>query len=359
MNESAVIIQAELRRRIQRRQYIDLLSRNKLISDQSASAIQALMRGKMTRKMYLEEVARRQSAALNVQRVFRGKIGRDEYDRLKRIMAKKAEKPKRIPLHMRRYSTYGSVSRKPAKKRDLTTRRRSSVEDMSSLLRSLKNEQDENDSVATTLTSLTHITHATESSRRRVNRGKMTDSTNTKKGKSKNSWPLAHRVSALKQKNKSETKSKSSNASETASKSSRSTKQNSKTDKDLASRVPTFVAGNLASSSSETEEKQKGSEKRRDGVPPYVSAGSPQHEHQPKNSRDLNDVQNDTPESVAEKQPIHSEMLTPRDKANTRITISREAALIVEEVLGRTIITHSIVNCSFDDEFSEHEDDLE
>ena len=42
-----------------------------------------------------------------------------------------------------------------------------------------------------------------------------------------------------------------------------------------------------------------------------------------------------------------------------REEISREASLIVEEVLGRAIITHSIATSSFDDDFSEHEDDLE
>ena len=66
-----------VRRIIQRRQYIDLLSWNRMISNQSASAIQSILRGKLTRRMYMQQIQRRQSAANNIQRVFRGKLGRD------------------------------------------------------------------------------------------------------------------------------------------------------------------------------------------------------------------------------------------------------------------------------------------
>ena len=48
-----------------------------------------------------------------------------------------------------------------------------------------------------------------------------------------------------------------------------------------------------------------------------------------------------------------------REQMSTQLIISREASLIVEEVLGKTIITHSINTLSFDAEFSEHEEELE
>ena len=126
-----------VRRIIQRRQYIDLLSWNRMISNQSASAIQSILRGKLTRRMYMQQIQRRQSAANNIQRVFRGKLGREEYHRLRQLWLEKLKKPKPVPLHMRRYSTYGNNRSAGGKmnKKFVMTRRRSSVEDMSQSLR--------------------------------------------------------------------------------------------------------------------------------------------------------------------------------------------------------------------------------
>lgn len=47
-----------------------------------------------------------------------------------------------------------------------------------------------------------------------------------------------------------------------------------------------------------------------------------------------------------------------REGISTPIIVSEEASLIVQEVLGKTILCHSILHSEFDDECSEHEDDL-
>ena len=56
-----------------------------MISNQSligiSNSIDALMLcGKMPRRMDMQQIQRRQSVASNTQRVFRGKLGQDEYD---------------------------------------------------------------------------------------------------------------------------------------------------------------------------------------------------------------------------------------------------------------------------------------
>jgi hypothetical protein len=329
-----------------------------MMSNQSASAIQAMLRGKMTRQMYQQEIQRRQSASNHIQRVYRGKLGRDEYHRLRQLWLEKQKKPKRVPLHMRRYSTYGNRSPRKVPKKLVMTRRRSSVEDMSQLLKmklsNNNNDQDENDSVATTLTSLTHATDISQ--RKRAVRGKMADSTNKA---NKPSWPSTHRVlgSVPKQHHNlnksSETKSKSSDASETNTSRNNSRRITRSTvltksrdqrsiNKELNSRVPTFVSGNL--SKDQTQERQ-----REDESPTHVFADSANDEDV------INSRQN--PSMAMDSQ--HSEMEIPsREQMSTPLIISREASLLVEEVLGKTIIMHSIVSCTFDDEFSEHEDDL-
>ncbi|KAL3775187.1 hypothetical protein ACHAWO_003803 [Cyclotella atomus] len=370
INQSAIVIQTQFRRMVQRRQYIELLCRNRMMSNQSASAIQAMLRGKMTRKMYISELARRESAAKNIQRVFRGKLGRDEYNRIRQLWLDKQKKPKRVPLHMRRYSTYGNRSPRKMPKKFVLTRRRSSVEDMSSVLKlKMSNEHDENGSVATTLTSLTHATD--RSSRRRIAPGaKMSDSTNRA---SKPSWPSTHRVlgSVSKQNVRDEAKTKplanSSVASETNSshnshgaatttkpvtqqkaQTRKSTAESRKSLRSGASKelgsVPTFVSGNLTKDHSLQENES-------DTVPTYISSNPADVCNQ--HSDDQN-----TSVTVAQNNPI-DQKAPPREKMRTPLIISREASLIVEEVLGKTIITHSINTSSFDDEFSEQEDDLE
>ena len=366
-NQSAITIQTAIRQIIQRRHYIDLLSRNRMIGNQSASAIQAILRGKMTRRLYLQEIQRRESAANNIQRIFRGKLGRAEYNHIRQLWLDKQKKPKRVPLHMRRYSTYGNRSPRKMPKKFAMTRRRSSVEDMSQLLKmKISNEQDENDSVATTLTSLTHATD--RSQRKRIARVKMSDSTNKV---NKTTRPSINRAlsSVSKQNAKAETKSRTcdastanvSKSSEETPKKMKSNGQNRKTkvrrsihsaaSKELNSRVSTFVSGNLSKEQKHVEPQDH--QESSIPVPTYVSAI-------PGCSDELDPGQVDLTVDARIVAAMHSEMGEQREKISTPLIISREASLIVEEVLGRTIITHSIAtSTSFDDEFSEHEDDLE
>eukprot|EP00956_Cyclotella_meneghiniana_P011697 scaffold16470_cov61-Cyclotella_meneghiniana.AAC.8 len=384
-NQSAIVIQTTVRRIIQRRQYIDLLSWNQRISHQSASAIQSILRGKLTRRMYMQQIQRRQSAANDIQRVFRGKLGREEYHRLRQLWLEKQKKPKRVPLHMRRYSTYGNNRSAGGKmnKKFVMTRRRSSVEDMSQSLRikigNHHGQDDENDSIATTLTSLTQNTNYSQ--RKRIARGKvMSDGTTNNIRTNKPSWPSTHRVlgSVSRQNIKAhETKTKplasgSSVASDaTASKHSkpRPTRNTQRSkhhtgetrkslhsggSKELNSRVPTFISGNLTKDHPPNK-KQREDE---DGVPTYVSA-DPAHDCDESGDQEA-ELTIDPHEITA----LYSEMESsspppPREKLSTPLIISREASLLVEEVLGKTIITHSIVSSTFDDDFSEHEDDLE
>ena len=82
-NQSAIVIQTTVQHIILQRQFIDLLSWNRRISNQSASAIQSILRGKLTSRMYMQQIQQRQSAINNIQRVFRGNLGQEEYHRLR------------------------------------------------------------------------------------------------------------------------------------------------------------------------------------------------------------------------------------------------------------------------------------
>lgn len=50
--------------------------------------------------------------------------------------------------------------------------------------------------------------------------------------------------------------------------------------------------------------------------------------------------------------------MPPREGISTPIIVSEEASLIVQEVLGKSVMSHSIVHSVFEDDVSEHEDDL-
>ena len=186
-DESLLIIQRFTRGRMQRIQYLGLLSEKKQqLQNQSATTIQAVMRGKLLRNTYRRELIRRHNEARNIQRLWRGSIGR--------ILAKKVraemllrelvveEKPQRIPLHLRKYSTYGATNDTHFTKRrtslaangskkceDVARRRNSNVminridrRRLSSFTipKSFVSTADEmeNDSIATTLTNQTIAT---------------------------------------------------------------------------------------------------------------------------------------------------------------------------------------------------------
>ena len=78
-------------------------------------------------------------------------------------------------------------------------------------------------------------------------------------------------------------------------------------------------------------------------MPQYVSSKQADGYNDHSHSMDQN-----TPVTVGQKAP-------QQEKMSTSLIISREASLIVEEVLGKTIITHSINTSLFDEEFSEHD----
>ena len=121
--------------------------------------------------------------------------------------------------------------------------------------------------------------------------------------------------------------------------------------KELNSRVPTFISGNL------TKDHPPNKKQREDDVPTYVSADLT-HDCDESGDREA-ELTIDPHEITALYSEMESSSPPPREKLSTPLIISREASLLVEEVLGKTIITHSIVSSTFDDDFSEHEDDLE
>ena len=189
--DSLLTIQTFTRGRMQRIHYLDLLAeRKRELSNRSATVIQAVMRGKLLRQMYQTEMIRRRDGARNIQRIWRGSIGRVTAKKLRdemiRVLAVE-EKPKRIPLHLRKYSTYGSnknshdakrrtsIVTNVSKKREVIARRRNSdvMVNMTdhrrlssfTIPKSVPDaDEPENDSVATTLTSLTNPTVATVTS---------------------------------------------------------------------------------------------------------------------------------------------------------------------------------------------------
>jgi len=122
-NQSAIVIQTTVQHIILQRQFIDLLSWNRRISNQSASAIQSILRGKLTSRMYMQQIQQRQSAINNIQRVFRGNLGQEEYHRLRQLWLEKQKKSKRVSMHMRRYGNNISVGK--MNKKFVMMRRRS------------------------------------------------------------------------------------------------------------------------------------------------------------------------------------------------------------------------------------------
>ena len=189
--DSLLTIQTFTRGRMQRIHYLDLLAeRKRELSNRSATVIQAVMRGKLLRQMYQTEMIRRRDGARNIQRIWRGSIGRVTAKKIRDEMIRELaveEKPKRIPLHLRKYSTYGSnknshdakrrtsIVTNVSKKREVIARRRNSdvMVNMTdhrrlssfTIPKSVPDaDEPENDSVATTLTSLTNPTVATVTS---------------------------------------------------------------------------------------------------------------------------------------------------------------------------------------------------
>ena len=415
MDESATAIQAVIRRCIQRKYYIDKLLQKEILSNEAASSIQRVVRGQITRRLYQEQMRHRQCAASNIQRVFRGKMGRDKAVAIrKKILLRKraeSEKPKRIPLHLRRYSTYGTNAKAPrrankgTRKRDVTILRRGSdALVMSKDGRTLGStvgtsagyEPDENDSVATTITSLTHTT---EHSCKRAERRKVSDgikaranssiqkgltiasnSKNNNEGKQALSCEsIEGEINSHKQgqrfcgKNANEF-----DCSETSSctcikidtkKAPRERQKSLYGDVDECRTLPIDSQTPPEECRQSSAQARKKSDSRNAS---YVRRKSVNRDLLPqKCSRytlrtctetNLKQSQHERIESARSDGEIFAPNYprTPsRKKIKTPIIISEEAALIVEEVLGQGMMAHSIVHSVFEDDFSEHEDDLE
>ncbi len=191
-DQSLHIIQRYTRGSLQRIHYRGLLADKKKqqLQNRSATTIQAVMKGELLRKTYRAELIRRHNGARNIQRIWRGSIGRVIAKKVRDEMLLRKlvveEKPKRTPLHLRKYSTYGasndthdtkrrtSLAANGSKKRENVARRGNSdaLINMTDQLSSFTiptsivstADEPENDSIATTLTSLTNQTVATASS---------------------------------------------------------------------------------------------------------------------------------------------------------------------------------------------------
>lgn len=354
-DESAATIQANVRRAIQRRQYLDLLSEKERLSNQSAAAIQSMTRGRLTRRMYLAEMKRRRDAAGNVERVWRGHAARMMAKKLREELLQRsmeAEKPRRIPLHLRRYSTYGSNNNielatskaHGAKTRDARLKRRSSdamIITDDGRLSSLRNQNsvasngdatDETDSIASTLTSLTNQTNATTESspKNRVHR-RTTDPP---------SWSSPGRVVP------------SDRRRATAIRSCKKvvdTRRRALTERRIAN--PLLPCRML----------------QEECTQPLLQTCNDSKPNQ--STIDLEGEQSEAILDFRERGQIDSvvpidpeppspTLPLPPERVSTPMIVSEEAKIIVREVLRRVILRHGIVHSTFDDEFSEHEDDL-
>ena len=178
-NKCTTAIQTVFRCYRQRKAYLDMLSKMRILRESSAVHIQAAFRGFRMQQLYRQEIKRRQETVVEIQRVFRGMNGRRMAERrrqeeIARLRAEAEEKPKRIPLHMRRYSTYGASANEstqlqqrgkvPPRHNSMLTRKRGSIDlvrtSPSAFISSNSSldkrvDADENDSVASSITSLT------------------------------------------------------------------------------------------------------------------------------------------------------------------------------------------------------------
>ncbi|KAL9189585.1 hypothetical protein ACHAXT_009260 [Thalassiosira profunda] len=346
---SAAYIQASVRRHTQRRIYLNLLAERERRSNRSAASIQAILRGKAARMRYLAERRRRQAAAVHTQRVWRGRWGRMEFERLRQELLRRrleAAKPKRIPLHQRKYSTYGaSPQRKPnnatAKKRDARMRRRSSDAMITlkdgRLLSTLSNFKasastgdpgDENDSLASTITSL-------DASRR----------------SNAPSWPSPQRVLESKQRGGIPRRHTTLQSPEKVGGTRRSSLERRRTmaclSTPLISQRPPRERQSTLQACSDADS-SNGSTRERQKVGDSTEVAQQRDKADPSSPQRQNSEASKPDESATEQNNVPA-----------TITLSEEAALIVAEVLGKGITTHSILHSTFEDERGECEDDLE
>jgi len=107
---ASIQIQSLRRRIAARRELIKRRRKMEMVLNNATCRIQACARGKSSRNVTMK--TRRDLAAIRIQSMYRVMMARrDRYAR-KRALRKKKEKPERIPLHERRYSTYSMDGKK-------------------------------------------------------------------------------------------------------------------------------------------------------------------------------------------------------------------------------------------------------
>mmetsp|Transcript_25027 Transcript_25027/g.39319 ORF Transcript_25027/g.39319 Transcript_25027/m.39319 type:complete len:510 (+) Transcript_25027:77-1606(+) len=327
MNKCATVIQTFIRCHIQRKVYISMLLERQILRDKSAVSIQSAFRGHRLQRLYREEMRRRQEAALNVQRAFRGMKGRRVADRLReelaRLRVEAEEKPKRIPLHMRRYSTYGASaneSQSQHRRNSILSRRRGSIDLTKSSPSAFYSanssidtrvDADENDSLATTITSLTNHTEVSRKSSRLAVRG------NNRKKLSLQSPPPGRRSQAAAASSQSPSMKRRSTYSEGRIQSVPRIPNREKR-KSLRS----YAAGDITKSTSKASHSG-----RLSSSPPI---------------KELNAPINITDEacSIAEEVKVLAATSTPTERAP--LTIPEVAAVFMKDVIAESIIAYNI-----------------
>ncbi|KAL3774478.1 hypothetical protein ACHAW5_001233 [Stephanodiscus triporus] len=280
-DESAATIQANVRRVIQRRQFLDLLSEKERLSNQSAAAIQSMMRGRLTRRMYLAE------------------------------------------MKMRRRSSDAMII--------MDDGRQSSLRNQISVA-SNGDATDETDSFASTLTSLTNRTNATTESspKNRVHR-RTTDPP---------SWSSPVRVVS------------SDRRRATAIRSSKKvvgTRRRALTERRIAN--PLLPCRKLQEECTQPLLQTCNNSELNQST---IDLEGEQSEAN-LDSRERGQIDSVFP---MDPEPLSQTLPPPLERVSTQMIVSDEAKIIVREVIRRVILRHGIVHSTFDDEFSEHEDDL-
>lgn len=366
--KSAAYIQAAVRRRIQRRYYLDLLSERKRLGNASAVAIQAILRGKVTRQSYLTTMKCRHDASCTIQRVWRGVAGRkiaiELRELLRRRLEAEQEKPKRVPLHLRRYSTMrfqpGDNTITLQQQQQQRMRRRRSSEAMIVMMTNNKDgrasstgagDADENDSsisVASTLTSQTsYQTNATE--RNSANRKRRQHLSRTKNSPS---WPSPQRVLASNDCNRRVT-----NITLQPNERRSSIKQRRRT--------ISCGGGGLTTTTTPLRHNQIKQSKQLD-LPPQPSCDN-KDSAKSSSSSSSSSSDDELDSEVATSSKVEgngkTSILPPsrlhENNDGIIYSVSAEASRIVHEVLGKTVLCHDIIAHSmFEDEFCENDDDI-
>lgn len=379
-NQTATRVQARVRGSIQRRIFIEVQERRRLEQYNAAGLIQAVLRGRWVRQRFLDERSMRQAAVLVIQRQHRAMMGRIMAGHLRTEVAKKRiekEKPrKRIPLHLRRYSTYGkcgaAVSRgsnKSGNIRDM--RRRSSGGNLTlkgvvsklgrqdsetySPASTVSANGGENDSVASSVMSA--LSETTEVSRLRIgaNRTPHTGSRGKENTASARKWK--------------QTSSAASKVSKSVSKWKKPGDKPKAGPSNLLSVLPFHQSDIIDYGSSdlalavEEPKKSRADEKRKQRERSEKFEKSTELVEKGK-KENLRKGPGGAPGRISPK-ILTTETSNPskqrhRKDMGTPVTISAEAAFIVGDVLGAGEITNiCMANSSFEEEFNEHENDLE